>query len=112
MGFFTVLTAAVVAAIIVAMLVTMNSNYLDPNINTSLDLTNKLKLRGTFTTEDKRANNFILRNKLSTLEKWHIITEEMDRRNRTQNQTSTPSSIDTAAPAVASSSKEKTSGTK
>lgn len=82
MGFLVLIVAAVIAAVIVAVLFTMNSNYLDSNINTSLNLTEKLKLKGTFSPEDRKANNIILRNKLSTLVKLGIIMDEMDRHNR------------------------------
>lgn len=91
MGFFAILTVAVIAAAIIAVLFTMNSNYLDPNINTSLDLTERLKLRGTFTAEDKKENNTILRNKLNTIEKALIIFEEMDRHNKSRSVVNAPS---------------------
>ena len=79
MGFLAIIVAAVIAAVIVAVLFTMNSNYLDPHINTSLNLTEKLKLRGTFSPEDRKANNIILRNKLSTPVKLECIWDEMNR---------------------------------
>nr|AKS10628.1 wsv321-like protein [Metopaulias depressus WSSV-like virus] len=82
MGFLAIIVVAVIAAVIVAVLFTMNSNYLDSNINTSLNLTEKLKLRGTFSPEDKKANNNILRNKLSTFVKLGFILDEMDRHNK------------------------------
>lgn len=82
MGFLAIIAAAVIAAVILAFIITMNSNYLDQNINTSLNLTEKLKLKGTFSSEDRKANNNILRNKLSTIVKAGIIMDEIDRHNR------------------------------
>ena len=100
MGFIALLTATAIGAIIIAVLFTTNSNYLDPNINTSLDLTKKLELKGTFTAEDRKANNAILRKKLNIFEKGFIILDEMEQR-RSKN-TLTPSAV--SAPIVPSQS--------
>nr|BDT63431.1 MAG: wsv321-like protein [Sesarmops intermedium nimavirus]GBG35588.1 wsv321-like protein [Sesarmops intermedium nimavirus] len=94
MGFLAIIVAAVIAAIIVAVLFTTNSNYLDPNINTSLNLTEKLKLKGTFSPEDRKANNMILRGKLSPFVKLGIISEEMDRHNRAPTLINAPAKSD------------------
>ena len=94
MGFLAIIVAAVIAAIIVAVLFTMNSNYLDPNINTSLNLTDKLKLKGTFSPEDIKANNIILRKKLSTIVKVGIIMDEMDRHNKAPTLINAPAKVD------------------
>ena len=77
MGILYTLTIAVVVAIVIGMVFTTFSNHLDPNINPSLDLSNKIDLRGTFTDDERRANNIILRDKLGVFEKTIIILEEM-----------------------------------
>lgn len=98
MGFLAIVVAAAIAAVIVAVLFTMHSNYLDPNINTSLNLTEKLKLKGTFSPEDTKANNLILRNKLSTVVKAGIILEEIDRHNRAPTLINAPAKSDDKLP--------------
>ena len=82
MSFLGIICITVVAAFIVAALFTMNSNYLDPNINTSLNIPNKLRLRGQFTPEDIKANNLILRNCLNVFTKIGLILSEMDDRKK------------------------------
>ena len=82
MGLLSFLLAVAIAATIVAVLFTMNSNYLDTNINPSLDLTRSLRLKGAFTEDDIRANNNILRDHLNAWTKLTIICDEMDKHNR------------------------------
>ena len=94
MGCLAIFVAALIAAVIVAVVFTMNSNYLDPNINTSLNLTEKLKLKGTFSPEDRKANNIILRSKLNTFVKAGIIMDEMDRHNRAPTLINAPAKSD------------------
>ena len=100
MGFFGLMTVTVVGAIIMAVLFTMNSNYLDQNINKSLDLTKKLGLRGAFTDEDRRANNDILRSKINIKEKYLAIMDEMEQHSKRRNQLKMPSATAAAAAAI------------
>ena len=79
MGFILILVTAIIAAVIVAVLFTANSNYLDSNINKSLDLTEKLGMKGTFSAQDRADNNKILRWKIGVYESCRIIMEEMKR---------------------------------
>nr|BDT63093.1 MAG: wsv321-like protein [Sicyonia whispovirus] len=84
MSFLAFLIVALLAAYVFSLLFTLNSNYLDHKINTSLDLTSSLKLQGQFTDKDRAENNRILRNKISVLQKMYIISEQMEKRSKTQ----------------------------
>nr|BDT63009.1 MAG: wsv321-like protein [Trachysalambria curvirostris nimavirus] len=80
MGFFGIIVAAVAAAFLAAMLFTCHSNYLT-SINSTLNLTKRLGLKGQFSPDDIKANNAILRKKLSTFVKGQVIIEEMQKHN-------------------------------
>ncbi|ATU83560.1 ORF354 [White spot syndrome virus] len=84
MRFIPMLIIALIAAFVIAALLTANSNYLDHNINKELNLTRSLQLRGTFTPEDIAHNNRILPSKLSVLERGSIILAEMDKYKNAQ----------------------------
>ena len=86
MGLLTLIFITLLIAVVVAIIFTNNSNYLDPNINTTLNLVEKLKLRGTFLPEHIRANNILLRDKLCPWFKLQVIREEQARLNRTYHQ--------------------------
>nr|BDT62683.1 MAG: wsv321-like protein [Metapenaeus ensis nimavirus]GBG35489.1 wsv321-like protein [Metapenaeus ensis nimavirus] len=81
MRFIAVLMLVALAAIITAVLFTNHSNYLT-NINPSLDLTRRLGLKGTFTPEDIKDNNGILRDSLNSCVKLKIILEEIKKYNK------------------------------
>ena len=76
MGFFLVVTLALLIAVVVAWIFTVNTNYLDPNINTNLDLTKHLGLHGQFTERDRYENTQILRKSLNAYRLLAAATEQ------------------------------------
>lgn len=106
MGFLAIIVATAVAALIIAIIFTMNSNYLDPNINPSLNITEELKLRGTFSPEDTKANNIILRKHLNIATKMNIILKQMEKKNKS-NTSITPPPADRIKPQLTTSSSSK-----
>ena len=108
MGLIIVLATAIIVAYIVAVFFTMNSNYMDTNINPLLNITNFLKLKGTFTEDDIKVNNDILRSHLSIATKIAVITDQMEKFNKNRKKTPNIEEEPQQQPPPAVSSTEET----
>lgn len=89
MGLLYLLLASVVAATIIAMFFSASSNYLDGNINETLDIAGHIKLKGTFTDDDRKINNEILRTQLGFMPKFMTILSEINRKKRNNKKVET-----------------------